>query len=63
MPMYEYQENRYQKKWRQTRPQKDYRHIYSQLAQALCSKGMYIEESSGSAINYGDKQVIYVGNC
>lgn len=38
-------------------PQKDYRHIYIQLAQALCANGMYIEESSGLAINYGDKQL------
>ena len=38
-------------------PQKDYRHTYLQLAQALCSKCMYIEESSGLAINYGDKQL------
>lgn len=38
-------------------PQKNYKHIYLQLAQALCTKSMYIEESSGLAINYGDKQL------
>lgn len=38
-------------------PQKDFKHIYLQLAQALCSNDMYIEESSGLAINYGDKQL------
>ena len=38
-------------------PQKDFRHIYLQLAQALCLNDMYIEESSGLAINYGDKQL------
>ena len=38
-------------------PQKDFRHIYLQLAQALCLNDMYIEESSGLTINYGDKQL------
>lgn len=38
-------------------PQKDYRHIYLQLAQALCENGMYIEENSGLAINYGDRRL------
>lgn len=36
---------------------KKYRHIYLQLAQALRKHSMYIEESSGLAINYGDKQL------
>lgn len=30
---------------------------YLQLAQALCLNDMYIEESSGLAINHGDKQL------
>lgn len=38
-------------------PQKDYGQIYLQLAQALSAKCMYIEESSGLAINYGDKKL------
>ncbi len=38
-------------------PQKNYRHIYLLLARALRSNNMYIEESSGLAINYGDKQL------
>jgi histidinol-phosphatase (PHP family) len=38
-------------------PQKDYRHIYLQLARALYLNDMYIEESSGLTINYGDKQL------
>lgn len=38
-------------------PQKNFRHIYLQLAQALRKNSMYIEESSGLAINYGDKQL------
>lgn len=38
-------------------PQKDFRHIYLQLAQALCLNDMYIEESSGLALNYVDKQL------
>ena len=38
-------------------PQKDFKHIYLQLARALCSNNMYIEESSGLAINYDDKRL------
>ncbi|NDO48477.1 hypothetical protein FMM75_03280 [Lachnospiraceae bacterium MD335] len=34
-----------------------FRHIDLQLAQALCFNDMYIEESSGLVINYGDKQL------
>ena len=43
-------------------PQKSFRDIYLQLAQALCAKGMYIEENSGLTINYGDKQLGMVPN-
>ena len=38
-------------------PKKDFKHIYLQIATALCSNDMYIEESSGLAIHYGDKRL------
>ena len=38
-------------------PEDDYRREYDKLAKALKSNNMYIEQSSGLAINYGDSRL------